>query len=79
VLVIRRPDHVELREITAANFALLRQFQRGVALGAAVEAAAVEVAAADGVESFDLTTSLRELLGLGAIMRITSGAAPSIL
>jgi hypothetical protein len=40
VLVARRDDHVELREIPAADFALLAAFTRGATLGQAFELAA---------------------------------------
>jgi hypothetical protein len=40
VLIIRRADHVELRELGAAEFALLAAFQRGATLAEALEAAA---------------------------------------
>lgn len=61
VLLIRRKDHVELRELSAGSFLLLRQFERGAQLGAAASAVA---AAAEG---FDLQVCLRELLGLETI------------
>jgi hypothetical protein len=47
VLIIRREDHVELRELGAAEFALLAAFQRGATLGEAFEAAAAADARAD--------------------------------
>lgn len=68
VLVIRRRDHVELRELAIGSYELLRQFQLGASLGAAAEAAAE--AAATARAEFDLTTRLRELLGLEAIAGI---------
>ena len=68
VLVIRRRDHVELRELADGSFELLREFQRGTPLGEA--AAAAESAA--GAAPFDLTRSLRELLGLETIADITA-------
>jgi hypothetical protein len=40
VLIIRREDHVELRELGAAEFALLTAFMRGATLGEALELAA---------------------------------------
>lgn len=40
VLIIRREDHVELRELGAAEFALLAAFQRGASLAEAFEVAA---------------------------------------
>ena len=64
VLLIRRKDHVELRELARGPFELLRQFQFGVPLGAAAVAAAAQI------EEFDLTTCLREILGLEAIADI---------
>ena len=53
VLIIRREDHVELRELTAAEFALLAAFTRGATLGDAFE----QVARAD------TTADLALLLG----------------
>ena len=47
VLIIRREDHVELRELGAAEFALLAAFQNGATLGAAFEAAASTDESAD--------------------------------
>lgn len=41
VLVIRREDHVELRELPAAEFALLAAFMRGATLGEAADLAFV--------------------------------------
>ena len=64
VLVIRRQDHVELREMAQGPFELLRQFQLGKPLGVAATAAAAQI------EEFDLTTCLRELLGLETIADI---------
>ncbi len=40
VLIIRRADHVELRELSAAEFALLAAFMRGAPLAEAFELAA---------------------------------------
>lgn len=39
VLIIRREDHVELRELSAAGFAMLAAFQRGATLAEAFEVA----------------------------------------
>ncbi len=47
VLVIRREDHVELRELSAAECALLGAFMRGAKLGEAFEHAAQADATAD--------------------------------
>lgn len=47
VLVVRREDHVELRELDAAAFALLTAFMRGATLGEAFELAAQADATAD--------------------------------
>jgi len=58
VLLIRCIDHVELRELSPASFALLGQFVRGAAFGAAVE-----VVAANHVD-FDLNNTLRQLISL---------------
>ncbi len=67
VLLIRRKDHVELRELSRGTCWLLQQFQCGVPLG---DAAASEAAAS---EEFDLQLSLSELLRLEAIAEITVG------
>ncbi len=64
VLLIRRIDHVELRELSRATYLLLRHFQAGDALGVAAEAVAQEQA------DFDLQLGLRELLGLETIADI---------
>lgn len=58
ILLIRCIDHVELRELSAAGFALLEQFTQGTFFGAAVEA--VEASHAE----FDLSASLRQLVSL---------------
>jgi len=64
VLLIRRVDHVELRELAIPSWLLLRQFQRGATLGAAADAVAGDAG------EFDLELCLRELLGLGTIADI---------
>jgi len=56
-LLIRRDDHVELRELSAASFALLEQCLQGVALGAALTAMQVD-------NDFDLSATLQELMAL---------------
>ena len=60
-LLIRRHDHVELRELSPTRFALLQEFLRGAALGKAADAVS-----ASFVE-FDLGSALRELLLLETI------------
>jgi hypothetical protein len=47
VLVIRREDHVELRELGAAEFALLRAFAGGATFASAAESMLAEDGAAD--------------------------------
>lgn len=47
VLIIRREDHVELRELGAAEFAVLAAFQGGATLGEAFDSAAGADASAD--------------------------------
>jgi hypothetical protein len=47
VLIVRREDHVELRELDAAAFALLTAFTRGATLGEAFELATAADPAAD--------------------------------
>jgi hypothetical protein len=64
VLLIRRSDHVELRELAQPTCLLLRQFRQGATLGDAAEAVAAEAG------DFDLQGCLRELLGLGTIADI---------
>ncbi len=60
IMLLRRSDHVELRELPAASYALLAQFARGQALGPAVAAAA-------SIEDFDLGETLRQLIALGTV------------
>jgi hypothetical protein len=62
VLVIRREDHVELREISSGEFTLLDAFTRGKSL----EEAADAVVAAE--ESVDLGTALARLMQLGTLV-----------
>jgi hypothetical protein len=62
VLIIRREDHVELRELGAAEFALLTAFARGATLGDAFEQAAH---ADDGA---DLTSLLGHVVKLQALV-----------
>jgi len=64
VLLIRRTQHVELRNLSAGGYRLLQQFQLGVTLGAAVEAIAADF------PGFDLQTCLNEVLALEAIADI---------
>jgi hypothetical protein len=47
VLIIRREDHVELRELAAPEFTLLTAFMRGATLGEAFELAAQAEETAD--------------------------------
>ena len=67
VLLIRRRDYVELRELSPASSCLLKQFERRVPLGDAA-ASAIEASG-----DFDLQTCLSELLRLEAIAEITVG------
>jgi len=67
VLVIRRSDHVELRELSRGTFHLMRQFQRGATLGAAAIWLAAEI------PEFDLDVCLREVMTMEAIAEITLG------
>lgn len=67
VLLIRRSDHVELREMSQGTCRLLEQFRLQAPLGAAAASVAAES------EEFDLQFCLRELLGLEAIAEITVG------
>jgi hypothetical protein len=64
VMLIRRADHVELRELSPGTFHLLQQFQRGATLGAAAASMATEA------PEFDLEVCLREVIGLEAIADI---------
>lgn len=63
IMLLRRTDHVELRELPAAAHALLAQFARRQPLGAAAAAVA-------GIESFDLGAVLRLLISLGTISTV---------
>jgi Putative DNA-binding domain len=58
VLLIRRSDHVELRDLPCGSYRLLRQFQLGATLGSAAAAVAAEI------PEFALDVCLRELVGL---------------
>jgi len=60
IFLIRRNDHVEMRELAEADSMLLQQLMSEVSLGNAAEAAA-------GIEGFDLGASLRQLIMLQAI------------
>jgi hypothetical protein len=62
VLIIRRTDHVELRELGAAAFALLAAFSNGATLDVAAEAAL----RAD--PDFDLGTTLSRLVQLETLV-----------
>jgi hypothetical protein len=62
VLVIRRHDHVELREFSAGEFALLSAFARGQSLEEAADAA---ITAED---VFDLGAALARLMQLGTLV-----------
>lgn len=64
VLLIRRTDHVELRELSPGGYHLMRQFQLGATLGSAATSAATEV------PEFDLGVSLEEVMFLEAIADI---------
>jgi hypothetical protein len=64
VLLIRRRDHVELREIPAGTHALLGEFARGATLGPAASRAATLV------PDFDLDACLKDLIRLEAIAQI---------
>jgi hypothetical protein len=64
VLLIRRRDHVELREIAEGTHALLGEFARGATLGPAASTACARV------PDFDLEACLRELIRLEVIAQI---------
>lgn len=66
LLIVRREDHVELRELPPAEFALLDAFTRGCTLDAAVQYAL------DTHAEFDLGTALARCLQLGAIVDFAS-------
>lgn len=61
ILLIRRADHVELRELAPDSAALLRQFARGVAFGMAVDAVAAQCG------DFDLSRCFQDLLTMQSI------------
>jgi hypothetical protein len=65
VLIIRRDDHVELRELPPAEFTLLKAFSEGEALEAAIEAAS------DIDPTFDLAASLARIVQLRALVDFT--------
>jgi hypothetical protein len=62
VLIIRREDHVELRELGAAEFALLAAFQRGANLAEAFDVAA------HADETADLAALLGHVVKLQALV-----------
>jgi hypothetical protein len=62
VLIIRRDDHVELRELPAAEFALLAAFMRGAPLGEAFELATQADANADLAFALGRVVKLRTLV-----------------
>lgn len=64
VLLIRRSDHVELRDLSAGSCCLLREFLRGRPLGVAADAAAAAVG------DFDLDASLADIARLETIADI---------
>lgn len=71
-LLIRRVDHIELRELPPARFALLQEFSRGVPLGEAADTVGANFA------EFDLGIDLRELLLLETITDFHVGLPDSI-
>jgi hypothetical protein len=66
VLLIRRKDHVELRELSEGSSQLLQQWLAGTPLRVAAAAVAATVQAA-GAAEFDVAGSLRELLSLETV------------
>lgn len=70
VLLIRRRDHVELRNLCAGSCALLREFLRSRPLAAAA------TAAAETAVDFDLNASLTEIVRLETIADIDLNPAP---
>lgn len=60
IMLLRRPTHVELRELPVASYRLLAQFAGGQTLGAAAAAVAA-------TEDFDLGATLRQLVALGTV------------
>jgi len=67
VLLIRRKDHVELRELPRGTFRLLRQFALGATLGSAALSNDAEI------PDFDLDHCLKEVMALEAIADIKPG------
>jgi len=64
VLLMRRTDHVELRELPEGTYHLMRQFQLGATLGSAAISTAAEI------PEFDLEVCLKEVMTLEAIADI---------
>lgn len=64
ILVIRRTDHIELRQLRRPLVALLRQWIAGVPLGIAVATAAAES------DDFDFSRELTDLLAMQVIAAI---------
>jgi hypothetical protein len=65
VLIVRREDHVELRELAAAEFGLLEAFMRGATLGEAFELAARADETADLPSVLGRVVKLQTLVDFG--------------
>ena len=72
MLLIRRADHVELREVSAGTCGLMRQFQGGATLGAAAIALAAEI------PDFDLDACLKDVMILEVIGGIELSSEHSV-
>jgi hypothetical protein len=66
VLLIRRHDHIEVRELPAETYTLLQQFTNGLTLNAAVDAAAA------AYPEFDLGATLQQLFKLETLTAFTT-------
>jgi hypothetical protein len=70
VLLIRRTNHVELRNVSAGGSRLLGEFLLGRPLGVAASATS------SAVDAFDLDAALAEVVGLEAIAAVEVLPAP---
>jgi hypothetical protein len=73
VLLIRRDDHVELREMPPGPFALLQAFARGQTFGEAAEAALI------AEPGLDLGGALAQVVRLNTLVDFTTATAQSTI
>lgn len=75
ILLIRRREHVEVRELSPQTFALLRAFAEGATVHEGVDSVI------DTLGQFDLTDALGRLIGLGALIgfRLAFDGEPRVI